>query len=262
MEIVIQVCQKKSEEREKLRMVSDLKRGLRQKMGKVVAAGTDPRNWMAMVRGVAPGIEHRQALEGLSPRTVIDVGANKGQFAYLAGSLWKNAALYCFEPLPGPRQRLTGLMGGRATVLGCALGNTEGTATMHVASSEDSSSLLPLGRQASIFHMQETAAIEVPVKRLDQVIPGEAQGPILLKIDVQGFEYEVLQGATGLFDRIEWIYVEASFVELYVGQKLAADVQRLLEHAGYVQHSKHNAAYAGDVLVQADLLFKKQSAAD
>jgi FkbM family methyltransferase len=222
------------------------------KLAKLMAR---PRYWRAIAAGVAPGIEHRAALAGLRPATVIDVGANKGQFAYLAETLWPSAQIVCFEPLPGPRARLTELMGERARIYDCALGQTEGSATIHIASREDSSSLLPLGRQRELFRMDEAASLEVPVRRLDELMTSDLAAPILLKIDVQGFEHEVLNGAERLLPHIDWVYVEASFVELYQGQKLADEVTALLAGHGFRITGEYNTVHFDGKPVQADLLF-------
>ena len=78
----------------------------------------------------------------------------------------------------------------------------------------------------------------------------------MLKIDVQGFEYEVLRGMTNLSPKIRWIYVEASFVELYKGQKLYADVARLLGEMGYREISRSNVSHDDRGRgIQADILF-------
>ena len=66
----------------------------------------------------------------------------------------------------------------------------------------DSSSLLALGaRQKAIFGMEESGALQVPIKRLDTCLSTPLPRPALLQIDVQGFELEVLKGATGLLAR-------------------------------------------------------------
>ena len=130
---------------------------------KIAAILTRPRYWPALAHGVAPTVEHGPALRALEFSTVIDVGASKGQFAYFAHRQWPDAQLLCFEPLPGPRARLSRLLNGSAEIFGCALGNAESEADMHVADRADSSSLLPIGRrQEAIFNTRETGRETVP----------------------------------------------------------------------------------------------------
>ena len=224
---------------------------------KLLAIAMRPQYWPALLRKVAPTVEHQVALSRFQFATVIDVGANKGQFAYFASRQWPNAVLHCFEPLSGPRRKLQALLGTRAEYHACALGAQAGVAEMHVASREDSSSLLPLAeRQKQLFKMDEVGRIEVPVKRLDDVVASKLARPALLKIDVQGFEHEVLEGASATLAQVDVVYIEASFAELYSGQKLAPDIASFLVAAGFRQAGSYNEARddAGK-LVQADLLF-------
>lgn len=229
---------------------------------KVLTALTQPCYWPTLARGVLPSLEHASAFIDLEYRTIIDVGANKGQFAAFALARWPQARVICFEPLPVPRTRLASVTGGAAEIHALALGITEGDAEMHIASREDSSSLLPLGEaQKSLFHMKEMQRLNVPVQRLDTVLAKEVLvGPILLKIDVQGFEYEVLEGARGLLNRIDAVYVECSFIELYTGQKLASDVSHLLESFGFAKADRFNGHVGADkALIQADFLFLNEA---
>ncbi len=219
-----------------------------------------PGYWPTLSHGVVPGLEHRSAFGGLEFATVLDVGANKGQFAAFALHRWPRTRLICFEPLPDPRAKLGAVIRGRADIHPIALGSAEGEATMHLASREDSSSLLPLGAaQKELFSMDEERLLTVPVRRLDTVIHAEELGwPALLKIDVQGFEFETLQGAGALLDDIDAVYVECSFVELYVGQKLAADVAALLGDYGLTETGRYNLCRKGIQDVQADILFQRE----
>jgi hypothetical protein len=79
--------------------------------------------------------------------------------------------------------------------------------------------------------MEESGELRVPIKRLDACLSTPPPRPVLLKIDVQGFELEVLQGATDLLPHIDAVYVEASYVELYEGQALHEDIERYLAEA-------------------------------
>lgn len=240
----------------------DIKARLRQnimnRLQKCLSALARPGFWPALARGVVPGLEHGPAFERHVFSTVIDVGANKGQFAVFARRRWPLARLICFEPLPGPRARLNAVTGGRAEIHACALGEAEGEAMMHVASRVDSSSLLPLGdRQKRLFSMDEIGQVTVPVRRLDAMIaPEDLDRPALLKIDVQGLEYETLKGAVGLLNYVDAVYVETSFVELYAGQKMAGDVAALLESARFTETGRFNVCVEGGQDVQADLLFE------
>lgn len=224
---------------------------------KIAALLATPAYWPALIKRVAPTIEHRAPLGNFEFSTVLDVGSNKGQFAYFAACQWPEAEIHCFEPLPEPGKRLKDLLGNRVTLHATALGAAVAVADLHVASRADSSSLLPLGsKQKDLFQMEEVGTVRVPVTRLDDVFPRGLKQQVLLKVDVQGFEYEVLQGAEKLLPIINVIYVEASFTELYAGQKLAADVSELLTAAGFSIHGTYNETYdnAG-ALVQADQVY-------
>ncbi|PHR21872.1 MAG: hypothetical protein COA41_01855 [Sphingopyxis sp.] len=229
-----------------------------EKLGRAIL---NPGNWWAISHGVVPTIEHGKCLQDIAPASVIDVGANKGQFSVFATSIWPNARFHAFEPLPGPSAKFEKVLRGKVTLHKCALGDQETELEIHIASRADSSSLLPLGeKQKQLYDMSESGKLRVPVKRLDAVVAGEAlQAPALLKIDVQGFEYEVLSGISGITDKVRWIYVEASFVELYEGQHLFDDVAELISSLGYDQIGQFNTSYddKGEK-VQADFLFESR----
>jgi FkbM family methyltransferase len=218
-----------------------------------------PGLWPVAAYGVLPALEHRHAFHGLEFDVVVDVGANKGQFAAFAAARWPAASLICFEPLPGPRHKLKKVLSriasGRFDIRAKALGSTPGESVMHVATREDSSSLLNLGEaQCRLFDMKQAGTETVPVSRLDNEPGVLGQGRTLLKIDVQGFEYETLSGAGPRLQEFDAVYVECSFIELYVGQKLAPEVTEMLGAHGFSERGRFNACYDGDVLVQADLL--------
>lgn len=221
-----------------------------------------PACWPALVYGVAATLDHDEALRGERFATVIDVGANKGQFATYARWRWPEARLVCFEPLPGPRAMLARVTGGRAEIFDCALGAASGEGRLHVATRADSSSLLTLGvRQKAIFGMDESGVLSVPVRRLDECLAAPLGRRALLKIDVQGFELEVLKGATGLLEWVDAVYVEVSYVELYEGQALHEEVERFLSEAGFGLMGCFNRCVHRGELVQADLLFRRQGLA-
>ena len=230
-------------------------------IAKAIRAAFVPAYWKGLVRAVVPTTDHSEAFAALEFASVVDVGGNVGQFSLFASHRWPDAVIHAFEPIPDQADRFASVHGKRVTLHRCALGEKETKLPIHIASRKDSSSLLPLGRrQKTMFSMEEVGQIEVPVKRLDEVLSADdLQQPALLKIDVQGFEYEVLSGASALLEHFSHIYVEASFVELYEGQKLAHEIEALLLLAGFELAKKHNTMSGSDgSVVQSDLLFRNR----
>ena len=226
---------------------------------KALRASFVPAYWKGLVRGVVPTIDHEEAFVGLEFASVVDVGANVGQFSLFASHRWPAATIHAFEPIPDQAARFSAVHGNRVTLHRCALGESPTLLPIHIASRKDSSSLLPLGqRQKAMFNMDEVGQIEVPVERLDAVLePADLPQPSLLKIDVQGFEYEVLRGAGKLLRHFSHIYVEVSFTELYEGQRLYADIKALLLDSGLTLLRNYNIVRdTFGALVQADLLFE------
>lgn len=177
-------------------------------------------------------------LRNLDPSVVIDIGANRGQFALDVMSACPNASVICFEPLPSEADVLVANLGSLSNlhVVRSAVSDTSGSTMIHVSAAADSSSLhRPTDLQATTFPgTQEIGQLEVPMIALDDVEwPTEVGDTTLLKIDVQGHELAVLRGAKRLLDRIRWVYVEVSLQELYEGQALAGEVFQQLHTAGY-----------------------------
>ncbi|WP_160737521.1 FkbM family methyltransferase [Altericroceibacterium endophyticum] len=209
---------------------------------------------------VVPTLEHQSIFSEKQFNTVVDVGANKGQFSLFASVRWPDARIFAFEPLPDQAAKFQKVHGNTVKLFNCALGTEKTEVEMHVASRKDSSSLLPLSdQQKKLFSMDEIASFAVPVERLDNLIKAnEVVKPALLKIDVQGYEYEVLCGAQSILSQFDCIFVEVSFTELYTGQKLFPDINALLEDAGFQIEGKIVTGYGLDNQeVQADLLYTR-----
>lgn len=213
--------------------------------------------------GVAASLENRPALNGLRVATVIDVGANVGQFSLLMTALQPDATIHAFEPLSSSASVLTRLFTGnpRVQVHRCAVGADNGEAILHISRRSDNSSLLPIGTEQVLFApgTDAVATIPVPVRTLDSTIAAETlQGPVLLKLDVQGGELAALEGAERLLAVIEHVYVEVSFVPLYDGQPLAAAVVGHLQARGFVLAGIGGCSYGrGGRIIQADLLLSR-----
>lgn len=174
------------------------------------------------------------AKQGILPRTVLDVGANVGQFAVAAAKIFPDVQVYAFEPAPECvvklRKKVFAL--GNIDVYPFALGDCEGEATFHVNSYNLSSSILPLAQahREAFPKAREVNTITVKVSTLDQVFTNfEFQPPVLLKLDVQGYEAQVLRGAVETLKRVDYVILETSFKPMYEGELLFRDILRIME---------------------------------
>lgn len=218
--------------------------------------------------GVAAGVEHERLLRRYPCRTLVDIGANRGQFALVARRCWPTAHIYSFEPLAAPCQRFRALFGrdSQVRLIPSGIAPVRERRAIHLSRRDDSSSLLPIGAQAEFFPgTEEAGRVDVEVGPLgDWLTATEIEPPAFLKIDVQGYEGEVLRGCGSLLERFSYVYVEASFLELYEGQALVDEVIRFLQDAGFRLAGSYNPTYARDgIAVQGDFFFRrKPSAAD
>lgn len=224
----------------------------------------NPVCWPALRLGVAPSIEHRAVLESLKTDGIIDVGANRGQFTLMCQLVHPGVPVVSFEPIPHEAAIFRKVHGARPNVelIDVALGSHAGNATMHLSRSADSSSLLPIGKsQAKLFKgTDEVGTITVAVQRLDDFSQRwSARTRQLLKLDVQGFELEVLRGAVETLKSCAYVYAECSDVALYERQALRADVESFLEGQGFQLQSRCNEHSHNGALIQADYLFTRHA---
>lgn len=225
------------------------------------------RRWFHAPRlGVAPSLEHRRVLGLIAPQLVVDVGANRGQFALAARHAYPTARIVSFEPLPAAAALYRAVFAGdqRVKLVESAMGPRLGEAIMHVSARDDSSSLLPISaKQDDLFPGTAEAAVRtVRVTRLAEHLTAEdtTAGPALLKLDVQGFELDALRGCEDLLAHFAWVYVECSFMELYVGQAFADAVIAWLRERTFTLRGVYNMTYGPDgAAVQADFLFERRA---
>ena len=172
--------------------------------------------------------------QGVMPKTIIDVGANVGQFAVACAKIFPESVVHSFEPQPDCVQELmrnTRTL-SNVEVHPMALGARSGTVQLHVNSHSHSSSILNLGqRHRDAFpNAREVGSIEVPLSTLDHEFDARPlAAPVLLKLDVQGYEPSVIEGATQLLKRVEYVLLEASLSPLYEGELTFMQVVRLME---------------------------------
>jgi FkbM family methyltransferase len=234
------------------------------RMRKLRAALQSPIAVTALRRhGVLAAVEHVLVI-GSGQALLVDIGANKGQFSLAFRAANPGGIIHAFEPLPDAARTFRNVFEGDelVTLHEAAVGPVAQRMDIHVSRRDDSSSLLPIGTlQTTHFPgTDESHTLSVEVIRLIQAIGGATlPAPALLKIDVQGFELQVLQGCDDLLASFDRVYCECSFLPLYEGQALAPDVIAFLATHGFRLAGVHNTAYASDgSAIQADFLFYRR----
>lgn len=171
--------------------------------------------------------------------TVLDVGSNEGQFFRTARALFPDAAIFAFEPNPKLERPLRELLSpGRGDVFfGIACGEERATLPLHIPELAAASSLLQASQvQLSDFpDLRAKQAIDVPVERLDDVLALEPppRKPYLLKLDVQGYEMEVLRGAERTLEETAVIVCEVNLAPFYRGQATLDALYGFLRERGF-----------------------------
>lgn len=206
-------------------------------------------------------------LSELPIKTVIDIGANAGQFARYIMGIFPQAQLYCFEPLPEPFQQLqlwAEQQQGQVTAFNVAIGDIEGTEDMFYHTEHSpSSSLLPSTAVTEKLYPFTKKQTHVPVtlttidKALDNVT--ESLSPdILVKLDVQGYEDRVIRGGRETFRKAKTCVLEVCLDQLYEKQADFKDVLLMLYDLGYRYIGNLQQAYGDDGHVVAiDAVFIK-----
>lgn len=214
-----------------------------------------------------PKFEPYEWLKGMSIRTVLDIGANTGQFASLCHRLLPDARLYSFEPLEDCYNELLKRMGHipKFRAFNFALGDKNGQANIYRNDYTPSSSLLSmeeLHKRAFPFTSHATVQ-KIKIRRLDDIVNElDIVENVLVKIDVQGTEDKVIMGGERLLSRASVLIVETCFEPLYKAQPLFDGIYDLLRERGFIYAGNENPRrnpengrilYCDSVFCKADL---------
>ena len=210
---------------------------------------------------VLAGAEHRHIFDQ-NLANVVDIGANRGQFALAVRRWAPNAMIIAFEPITDAAAKFKKvfLRDSKVTIHQVAIGQETGEAVLNIAASDDSSSFLPISSiQEKLFPGTYKIRTEtVKIGRLNDYVTADAiLHPSMLKLDVQGYELETLRGCEELLERFSYVYAECSFVELYYGQALVDDIIAWLRERDWCLCGIYNMIYDHKgQSVQADFLFE------
>lgn len=170
---------------------------------------------------------------------VVDVGANVGQTIDLVRRTFAKPMIFSFEPNPElwPALRDKYERVG-VTVESLALGNSEGNIAFYVSENSELGSVLAPNRgdENPFRKIEIRERVNVSVTSFDTWIDCKKLGRIdLLKVDTQGFDLEVLHGASKTLDRraLEIVLVEVNFIKIYESQCSFSEIQQFMKEKGY-----------------------------
>lgn len=198
--------------------------------------------------------------------TVFDIGANTGQFAQYIRLLLPDTQIYSFEPLPDCFEELQINMAkaDNFKAFNLALGDRTGDQIFERNEFSPSSSFLKMAdlHRDTFPHTRSSSSVIVTSRRLDDLLPDIAiSQPMLVKIDVQGYEDRVLRGGEVIIRQASLIIIETSFETLYEGQPLFDDIYRRLISWGFVYNGAIDQLCSPEDgrPLQEDSIFVKQS---
>jgi FkbM family methyltransferase len=193
---------------------------------------------------------------GLEPSAIIDIGACTGEWSLLACQLWPQVPVFMIDGSPENEKALADTarqLGPLAEHRICLLGPEH----------RDSVQLFQLGAGTSVLRELsgfQPKSIEVPMERLDRLLTGKSLGDqVLIKIDVQGYELEVLKGAGDILHQAEVMILEIALIPYNDRAPLFAEVVGFMEAAGYVAYDFCGGSRRTDLaLFQIDVFFVRR----
>lgn len=186
------------------------------------------------------GLQLLKGLDCFGIDLVLDVGGNIGQFACELRSNGYRGRIVSFEPLPDAHKKISEISAKDAlwdVYVQGAIGDFDGEIEINIAGNSVSSSVLPMldscsnAAQGAAY----TGKVKVPISRLDTVVSQyiSKTDNYFIKIDTQGFEWQVLDGAQDTLAKALGVLCELSLVPLYDGQRLWREIIDRLTAEGF-----------------------------
>ena len=168
---------------------------------------------------------------GFGPKHIWDVGANHGNWTRVAIRYFPDADYTLIEPQDALKVHVQDLVrsGHKLRWISAGAGNHAGTLPLYIATLDHSSSFLDVSR------IKEDAIqrVEVPVRTLNEIrTTFSLPAPNMLKIDAEGLDLKVLEGATDLVGHTEIVLAEGSIGQLDFENKAGALIGAM-EDYGY-----------------------------
>ncbi|MDA9876836.1 FkbM family methyltransferase [Candidatus Pelagibacter sp.] len=217
-----------------------------------------------MLNGIYATVELEKLVKDIEvPETIIDIGSNKGQFILLIEKIFPNKIVYSFEPIIEmlKKQKKFYKYKKNITFHNLALGSSICSKEFLITSRMDSSSFLKVvsntnkSKNYSVIEKRD-----IKVSTLDEIFLNEKiSHPILIKMDVQGYELEVLKGANDLLKKIDYLLLEVSENEMYQNQPTEKTIVEYLKNFNFeIYRSNDWLKIQNTNFNQRDIIFHKK----
>ena len=202
---------------------------------------------------------------GFRPKVIYDIGAYVGGWSDMCHSIFKPDLCVLFEPQKHLQEQARARQPSDANwkVMPVALGNADETQPMHLTENCSASSVLqPIEKGVpSTWGTRPVRQQEIRIATLDGLTSAETlPPPDLVKIDVQGYEGQVIAGGKEILSKAQRIVVEVSLHPIYEKQSLLPEIASTLAGLGFEVYDIHETCreWAGR-LWQVDLWLKRSS---
>jgi FkbM family methyltransferase len=165
---------------------------------------------------------------GYTPKIVFDIGAYHGEFTHMIGEIWQNSKVYLFEPQESCRKFLNQyLITEENKLIHFLLGDINDE-SVDFFECETASSVLK-EHKANSFNKRS-----IPMRTLDYLIDNKiCEIPNLVKIDTQGFEYEILVGFSKYISYVDIFILELNVLDIHENVKMADSIIHLMKQNGF-----------------------------
>lgn len=193
------------------------------------------------------------ARRGFYPKTIIDAGAFEGHWSRLAKRIWPSSRLIMVEPNAANNPRLAKTVKDLQAQLLCELLGAQDGQEVRFNVMASGSSIMeersPLCRKAEVRRL----------RTLDSLVE-DIEFPAFLKIDAQGYELQILMGASRILTDVEAVLLEIAVIEINEGAPLLHEVVAFMKACGFVAYDIleiHRRPLDG-ALNQVDLMFVRE----
>lgn len=195
--------------------------------------------------------------------SIWDVGANQGQFSFMAHSIWSDIPIYSFEPDSVSYEKLKSNF-AKYSIMGQVFKYAIGAKIerKQLIRYEDNVNNSLLENESFSKTVLDKEMVEcTTLDDFSKTLPAVSNA--FLKLDVQGFELMVLAGATAFLNKCRYVQIEVSFSPTYSGGAHAGEILLLMRDYGFecIEILDLLREKNGGHLIEADILFKKISRA-